>query len=386
MTRPAADLDRIRVRFTTFRAHAAPERERLADELRATRAVERVLLETCHRVELASVEDGQPEDRQPDDAQLRGRAAIRRVFEVVGGFDSAVVAEEQLLGQVRGAYESARAAGDTGPILNELYRRALRFGRNVRSHARPGSDRSLADVGAAWLEQHLAPPPARVIVAGTGEMGHRVAVRLAERGHAILVASGSAERGGRLVEALPGPGHRLRIGPLTAEDIAHVEGIAIAVRSRASLLDAGQLGSIRPWVLDLSTPGAVARDAIDLLGERLMTIDAIGEHVERTPVLAPAAERRLRAELESEIEAFVAWLDTRTAADALQVLHREADAVRRRHLERLRTRGDLDDRQLAAVEAAASAMVGELLHGPTLELRRGGADAATVRRLFGLES
>jgi hypothetical protein len=30
-------------------------------------------------------------------------------------------------------------------------------------------------------------------------------------------------------------------------------------------------------------------------------------------------------------------------------------------------------------------MVGDLLHGPTVELRRGGADADTVRRLFGID-
>lgn len=369
------------MRFATFRAHAAAERERLAEDLRAADADERVLLETCHRVELATVED-----LPLRDGQLQGRDAIRRVFEVVGGFDSAIVAEEQLLGQVRVAYESALAAGDTGPILNELYRRALRFGRIVRSHARPGSDRSLADVGAAWIEEHLPAPPTLVLVAGTGEMGRRVAARLAEAGHAIVVASASSERGGRLVDALPGSGHRLRVGPLTAENVADVAAIAIAVRGRTPVLDAAQLGSARPWVLDLSTPGAVTSDAAATLGDRLLAVDAIGDHADRTPVLAPAAERRLREAIETEIEAFVAWLEARTAADALQLLHREADAVRQRHLERLRTRGDLDDRQLAVVEAAATAMVGELLHGPSIELRRGGADADTVRRLFGIES
>ena len=45
----------------------------------------------------------------------------------------------------------------------------------------------------------------------------------------------------------------------------------------------------------------------------------------------------------------------------------------------------LDEAQLAAVEAASAAMLGELLHRPTVEIRRGGADAATVRRLFGID-
>lgn len=380
MSRPSVDLDRIRVRFATFRAHAAPERERLAADLRAADALEHVLLETCHRVELASVEDGDLRD-----GQLSGHDAIRRVFEVVAGFDSAVVAEEQLLGQARGAYEAALAAGTTGPILNELFRRALRFGRNVRSHARPGTDRSLADLGAAWLEEHLPQRPAVILVAGTGEMGRIVANRFADRGHRVIVASGSAERGGRLVEGLAGDGHRLHVGPLAPGQLDGVDAVVLAVRARAPMLHAEQLGSARPWVLDLSTPGALDIEAADLLADSLLTIDALGARSGGQPVLAPAVERRLRAELEAEVEAFAAWLEVRGAADALQLLHTEADAVRRRHLERLRTRGDLDDRQLAAVEAAATAMVGELLHGPTVELRRGGADADTVRRLFGLE-
>ncbi|MEO5986589.1 MAG: hypothetical protein ABIW50_03750 [Candidatus Limnocylindria bacterium] len=381
MSRPSVDLDRIRVRFATFRERAAPERERLAAELATGDTVERVLLETCHRVELATVEDG-----AADDGQLTGPAAVRRIFEVVAGFDSAVVAEEQLLGQVRGAYEAALAAGTTGPILNELFRRALRFGRAVRSHARPGTDRSLADLGAAWLEEQLSDSPATILVAGTGEMGRRVALRLAERGHRIVVVSASSERGGPLVEALPGNAHRLHVGALTPELIADVAAMALAVRPRVPLLAVGELDGSRPWVLDLSTPSAVSDDAAGQLGDRLLTIDALGQRVGRQPVLTAAAERRLRAEMESEIAAFIAWLGARSAAGALELLHAEAEAVRSRHLARLRTRGDLDERQLAAVEAAATAMVGELLHGPTIELRRGGADAATVRRLFGLES
>lgn len=381
MTRPTADLDRIRVRFATFRGHDAAERERLAEALRATDATERVLLETCHRVELTTVEDG-----ALGVGQLAGRDAIRRVFEVVAGFDSAIVAEEQLQGQVRDAYEAALASGSTGPVLNELFRRALRFGRSVRSHARPGSDLSLADVGAAWLAEHVPPPPSAVLVAGTGEMGRRVAERLAGAGHHIVVASGSAERGRRLAASLPGEGHRSVTGTPGQEELAGVGGVALAVRGRAPLIGAAQLGSALPWVLDLSTPGAIDAAAAERLGDRLLTIDDLGRLTERTPVLAPDAERRLRAGLDREIDAFVAWLDARAAADALELLHREADAVRRRHLERLRTRGDLDDRQLRVVEAAASAMVGELLHGPSIELRRGGADADAVRRLFGLES
>ena len=127
-------------------------------------------------------------------------------------------------------------------------------------------------------------------------------------------------------------------------------------------------------------------DAAALLGDRLLSLDHLGQIVGAAPVLAPEVERRLRAELDHEVERFVSWLEARRSADALAILHGGADAVRRRHLDRLRRRGGLRPEQLAAVEAASAAMVGELLHGPSVELRRGGADAVTVRRIFGLDA
>jgi glutamyl-tRNA reductase len=357
--------------------------ERAADAARlgGFAATERVLLDTCHRVELVTVDDAPAAGRT-----VAGREAVHRVFAVVAGFDSAVLAEEQLLGQVRGAYQAALADGSTGPVLNELFRRALRFGRRVRSHARPGTDRSLADRGTGWLLDHLGPGPVPVLVAGTGEMGRLAAARLAAAGHVISVVSRSAERGVRMVEQLPGSGHRLAVG-LEPEIMAGHAAAAFAVRSRepmlsASHLDAGAL----PWTLDLSTPAAVSAEAASVLGDRLLSLDRLGEIAGANPILSPDVERRLRAEVNDEVERFVAWLDARRSGDALAVLHGEADAVRRRHLDRLRRGGALGPAQLAAVEAASAALVGELLHKPSVELRRGGADAAIVRRLFGLDA
>ncbi len=376
----SSNLDHIRVRFATFRERTVAERSADATRLNSVAARERVLLDTCHRVELVSVDDGPAEG-----PLVAGREAVIRVFEVVAGFDSAVVAEEQLLGQVRTAYEAALDQGSTGPILNELFRRSLRFGRRVRTHATPGTDRSLADRGAAWIGERLNGTPSRVLVAGTGAMGRQAATRLAGMGHQVTVVSSSAERGGRMQAALGTP-HGLIVGALDRAAVASSAAIVLAVRSREPILTNEHVAQGNmPWVLDLSTPAAVSTHAAALLGARLLGLDRLAEVAGSAPVLEPEIERRLRAEMDTEVDRFVAWLDTRMSADALSVLHGEAEAVRSRHLERLRRQGALAPAQLAAVEAASAAIVGELLHGPSMVLRRGGADADTVRRLFGFD-
>ena len=381
MTPPSVHIDQIRVRFATFRDSSMVERAAFADALAGVLAEESVLLETCHRVELVSIDDAE----RPEPCVV-GAHAVRRIFEVVAGFDSAVVAEEQLLGQVRDAYEAALAGGSTGPILNELFRRALRFGRRVRSHARPGTDRSLADGGTRWLLSRLNSAGASVAVAGTGEMGRRIALQIAEAGHQLTIVSRSGERADRLAGELVGSGHRTFVGALSRDLVANHAAIVLAVRVPEPLLTAADVTTPPPLaVLDVSTPAAVDTAAATVLGHRLMGIDHLGGMVDATPVLDPAVERRLRAELEQEVARFAAWIDGRRSSDAIAVLHGQAEAVRRRHLERLRRRGDLAPAQLDAVEAAAAAMVGELLHGPSVELRRSGDDADVVRRLFGLD-
>ena len=376
------ELGQLSIAFATFRDRTADERDSDAARMAALPARERVLLQTCHRVELVRM--GEP--ASSGTAQLIGRPAVERLFEMVAGFDSAVVAEEQLIGQVRASYEHALAAGETGPVLNELFRRALRFGRRVRTHASPRTDHSLADRGAAWIMTHVA-PRRPVLVAGTGEMGRLVARRMADAGHPVTVLSRSAEHGASLRDELSGNGHRLAVGRLSRALAMRHDALALAVRAAEPLVDEGHVDADAvPWTLDLSVPSAVSAAAAARLGNRLMSVDRLGSLPGSSPAFDPATERRLRAELQVQVNGFVRWLEARRTTEAVTILRGEAEALRRRHLDRLRRRARLDPEQLAAVDAATAAMLAELLHRPTLAVRHGGADAPTVRRLFGVDA
>lgn len=355
----ASDLDRLVVFAGTFRDLPTDDRERLASHLASVEdgLTERLLLHTCHRAELVAVLE--TDAAEPSLPTWRGADAVERVLTVTAGLDSAVIAEEQLLGQVRDAYTAALARHETGPILNELMRRALRFGKRVRSAALPGGDHSLAQRALEWIAGHGALDEALVV--GTGVVAREVAGGLAARGARCTIASRSADRAERLVASLPAGGHA--IADLETALAGRHRLIVLATRTAGPILGTHDGDGL---VVDLCAPSAVEPSLRRALGERLLDLDRLGHATNALPV---AAERRLRAELSEERDRFVTWLSERGVRDEIVRLRDRADDVRRRHLDRLRRRADLRDDQLAAVERMTGALVNELLHEPTLRLR-----------------
>ena len=59
--------------------------------------------------------------------------AVRHLFEVAAGLDSAVPGEHEILGQVRDAWELARVEGTARRGLNLLFRHALEVGKRART-------------------------------------------------------------------------------------------------------------------------------------------------------------------------------------------------------------------------------------------------------------
>ncbi|HEX4840874.1 MAG TPA: glutamyl-tRNA reductase, partial [bacterium] len=127
---------------------------------------ESVLLSTCNRTEvllvtaaeppmgdvahlLSTVRHVAPESFSSYLAVHRNVDAARHTLRVAAGLESMVVGEQQILGQVRQAFNAARAAGATGPVLNRLLQLAIAGGRRVRQQT--GLSRRASSVPHAAL-------------------------------------------------------------------------------------------------------------------------------------------------------------------------------------------------------------------------------------------
>jgi glutamyl-tRNA reductase len=363
---------------------------------------EAVCLSTCNRTELYVAGPGAEEraaaalGNQVEEAVYRRRddEAARHLFRVAAGLDSRVRGETEILGQVRAAY----ALGMPGPLLDRLFREALRVGRKVRTQAPVGDPATSAAAAASVLAERVLGDLSgrRVLLLGAGEIGERTAARLVSRGARIIgVANRGEQRRTALAERFDAVPLELgRAGAALAETDVVIGSTAspglVLTRAQVELALASR--DRRPLLLiDLAVPRDLDPEIAELPYAFLYDVDDLDEAVGTGTVEGAAA--RAEAIVAEEAERFRAWQASRGVVPAIASLRARAEEIRARELARAERRlARLSAEERRAVEAVTVQIVNKLLHDPTVRLKdaAAGADGAAyadaVRHLFGLDA
>jgi glutamyl-tRNA reductase len=384
-----ARQDPIPVWVVSAHAERCPVEERAVFARRARLGADRgrLVLETCHRVEVYGV--GAP----PTDVELAGlvdsperigvlvgEAAVRHAFRLAAGLESAVIGEDQVLHQVRDLRESARSIGMDGHLAR-LFEMAIGVGRRARS-SRPErrlSTETLATRALDWLSLRAGLAAAdEMLVVGAGAMGRLLAGEARRRGLTVVVASRTFDRAAAVAAQVRGRAVSLETA---ARQASEMRGVAIALAgSWSALADPGTL----PPTVDLSSPPTIPTrglaDRLDIDGLYRWSEDPARE-------LDAAFVENSVALVEESVAGYRRWSAGRASVQTLRALRGRAEERRRSELERLRRRlPNLTPREQNLLEAFSARLVGDLLHSPTAQLRDDvdGSAAAAARRLFDL--
>ena len=396
--------------------------------LRSALVTEAMVLSTCNRVEVYAVVDafhgglsligqvladhaGMSLNDLTRYAYVRyAEAAVEHLFAVASGLDSAVVGEQQVLGQVRRAYAVAETNRTVGRVLHELAQRALSVGKRV--HAETGIDAAGASVvsvavgmAAAKLDTSGIPPGGlagrTAVVVGAGAMGALSARHLVREGVGrIHVANRSVPRARRLAQAIREQGVFAEASALDCLPslLAHADVVVCctgAVRPVVSLADVhrglalGPQG--RPLVIcDLGMPRDVDPAVAGLPGVCVIDMDRIQREPAASAAAADAeAARRIVA---TEVAAYLAGQRVAEVTPTVTALRQRAADVVEAELLRLDNRlPELGADQRDEVARTVRRVVDKLLHAPTVRVKQlasapgGSSYAEALRELFELD-
>jgi glutamyl-tRNA reductase len=103
----------------------------------------------------------------------RDRDAVKHIFCVAAGFESLVLGEDQILGQVKEAMENSIKKKHSKKILNKLFRSAITFSKGIKSKYKISENPlSISYVGLKLLKNEIGSfKDKKVLIVGVGNMG-----------------------------------------------------------------------------------------------------------------------------------------------------------------------------------------------------------------------
>jgi glutamyl-tRNA reductase len=385
---------------------------------------EAMVLSTCNRVEVYAVVDafhgglsvigqvlsehsGMSMGDLTKYAYVRySEAAVEHLFAVAGGLDSAVIGEQQVLGQVRRAYATAEANRTVGRVLHELAQRALSVGKRVHSEtAIDAAGASVVSVALGMADSKLGELAGRTAaVIGAGAMGALSAAHLTRAGvrhvHVVNRSLPRAQRLARKVREAGAGAEAVSLDRLASaiSDADVVVSCTGAVRPVVSLADvhhaltaARRDEAAQPLVIcDLGMPHDVDPAVGGLPGVWVVDMDRI-QH-EPSARVATADVDAARHIVAGEVASYLAGQRMAEVTPTVTALRQRAADVVEAELLRLQNRlPGLDTAQRDEVARTVRRVVDKLLHAPTVRIKQlasapgGDSYAEALRELFELD-
>ena len=362
---------------------------------------EGLILSTCNRVELLTLQDASPEGApdlprflheyfslapatlQPHFYEFREREAIRHLFRVASSLDSMVVGEPQILGQVKDSYTVAREVGAVASNLEALLQRTFTVAKKVRTETQIGSSSvSIASVAVDLARKIFGTLEGKtVLIVGAGKMAELAARHLIQQGaSAILVANRTDARARQMADLFAAPTCTTAVIPFEAlNDQADRADIVVTstgapqhIFTRANGQQFLQRRRNRPmFFIDIAVPRDVdpAMNKVD--GCFVYDIDDLQQSAAAN--LADRSREAAAAEdiITEEVAKYQQRRHSRDAVPAILALQQNAEAIREAELARSFKRlANLTPEQREAVESLTRSLTAKLLHPQLTALRR----------------
>ena len=352
-----------------------------------------LIIQTCNRVEVFVAGTGPDEEKLLDawgsivglsvnkfenTVEIsRDRDVVLHLLKLASGLDSLVIGEDQILGQVKRAFDFASKNHYAGSNLSAVFDRAIKVGSRVRtSTSLNRGSISIGSIAVNLAEDHFDNLKTKcIMLIGTGEGASLVGKSLKKRDINFLVTSRTFERAKSFADTVGGK-------PIPfdkALEVLHeVDLIFASTTAPYYLITYDRIERAMNkrengmMILDLSNPRTVEERVAEVRKIKLINMDQIAEIVDNNTRSRKneiiSAEKLIDIEMNS-----VDSMYKRKKADPIVVsIFKNVDAIRDRELKKafsiLGKR--IEPEEAKVIEKLSYAIVEGILSSPMNNLRK----------------
>lgn len=374
-----ADVD-IRAVFSFTKKSAAEAMEKLIQKpgIRGS-----VILSTCNRMEFWASLDKTYEGSLLDElcglkgvhteeygryfVERSGKDAVNHLFHLTCGLKSMILAEDQIITQVKDALSLARETYSTDNVLEVLFRKAVTAAKRVKTEVVfTHASATAVDRAVEMLHNQGFELKGRTcMVIGNGEMGKLAAQTLAMHGADVTVTVRQYRSG---VVNIPRGCSRINYGE-RMELFPHCDLVVSATSSpnytirRELFTDEIQMDHPM-YLIDLAVPRDIEPEVGKMQNITLYDIDDFKITVQDANEESIA---RTEAILKEEIEDFYGWYDCRDPIPRIQEIQADAVTDLNLRIQKIIRKLPLPEEEqrkfLGSIDTAAGKVVGKMMYG-----------------------
>ncbi|MBO7051485.1 MAG: glutamyl-tRNA reductase [Prevotella sp.] len=264
--------------------------------------VHTLTLKTCRRTE-----------QYRDEGRINA-AEARHLFRVAAGLESPLLGETAILGQVRRAYDEARAQGKLSANMNKMFQAAIHVGHRVRTETTISRGAvSYSQVTVDMLSRMVPNLDEKVVsIIGVNDMTESILNFLTARGATNLILANrsldAAEQLARKYDALAVPlSDKRKILRLSDVVISATAAPHSIIRKEDVVPFYGNM-----LFFDLASPRDIDEDVAQLSGVQLFTLDEIERNAKQNLKARSKAIGDCERIIEEELAELKRWEERRS--------------------------------------------------------------------------
>jgi glutamyl-tRNA reductase len=352
-----------------------------------------VIIQTCNRVEVYAV------GKEPDERKLievwasvsglsnedfaniiefeKDNDVMYHLLKLASGLDSIVIGEDQVLGQVKRAFEFSHKNQYAGSYLSVVFDRAVKVGSKIRTNT--GLNKGSVSIGSMAVnlaEEYLGDlTNKRIMLIGSGEGASLIAKSLKQRQVRFMVSSRTFERARSFAEAVAGEPIPFEHALEMFDDI---DLIFVSTTAPYYLVTYARIERARRatekgmMIFDLSNPRTVEEKVATVNRVKLINIDQIAELVEKNMRSRKNEIQLAEMIIADEMKSLDKVLKRKKVDPTVVSIFRSVDNIRERELKKaLSILGNtLGQKESKTIEQLSYAIVEGVLSTPMNNLRK----------------
>ncbi|MDD4028193.1 MAG: glutamyl-tRNA reductase [Caldisericia bacterium] len=304
--------------------------------------------------------------------------AVEHLFHVAAGLDSLLLGEDQILHQIRNAYQKSVDIESADKVLHSLFQTAIHVGKKVRTNTEI-NQHSLSYPGLCadiCKEKFSSFRDCNILVLGSGEMATDVVKTLLKKDpHSITVACRNPQKM-KWVQDIDSSVNIVLLQHV--HTIIHTINIVIScIKTDQPFLTKETIASLelqiasQPRVfIDLSVPRSISPDVEAFPGIELIDMDTLATRIQNAMKNRTNEIQKVSHCIQEELQSFSKWFQTKHMDSTIQALKDFSESIKNKELSRaIRRFGTLTEIQERILTDLAHSITYGILHYPIEEAK-----------------